>query len=52
MTLISLPTAKACKRFFTIGKDYEIKGEIGNCYIVLNDENVSSIVLKERFVND
>lgn len=49
MKLISLPTAKACKQFFTIGKFYEIKGELGNGFIVLNDQGVLSVVLKERF---
>ena len=49
MKLISLPTAKACKAFFTIGKHYDIKGEIGNGYVVLDDKGALTIVLKERF---
>lgn len=49
MTLISLPSAKGCKAFFTLGKHYEIQGQLGNGFIVLNDIDVPCLVLKERF---
>jgi hypothetical protein len=49
MKLTSLPSAKGCKAFFTLGKYYEIQGEIGNGFFVLNDIGILSVVLKERF---
>lgn len=49
MKLISLPDAKRIQRNFTVGKYYEIKGEVGNGYVIINDVGVLSIVLKARF---
>lgn len=49
MKLISLPDAKNLQKHFTIGKYYQICGEIGNGYVILNDADVMSIVLKTCF---
>ena len=49
MKLTSLPDAKKIQHNFTVGKYYEIKGELGNGYVIINDIGVLSVVLKERF---
>lgn len=51
MQLISLPVNKTYRNHFTLGKHYEILGELGNAFIIMSDRGVESLVLKERFAN-